>query len=615
MARTIVALLGGALVLLMFGCASSNTGAACDPAAESCTCSDVQPCPSGFVCESTSGTCVVDVDASTTDAPTDARRKGFGEPCLDRNECESEICILVGASGGRCTRLCTGGDCPSDWGCFGVIDIIEPGAVNEVCVPVVDQLCSACTTDAECTQIGADLCLTQPTGGRFCGRDCRSVACPSGFTCQDMSAGGEVIRQCVPTSGACDCDATSMGMTQSCTIMTPAPFSTTCGGTRTCQGAPGWGPCAPPSTTDDPDGSYTDDNCDGIDGDVSRGIFVAGGGSNTPTCGTSATSPCQTISYGIVRAATAGRNHVFVQTGTYNEVVVLVNGINVWGGYSFGWQRGPYSNPAHRVTITGGQDNAAGGDGEYLAVRAHDLIVPVTIGDLVIDAPNAVGVNASGNGRSSYGVHVESATVRLERVQILGGNGAPGSTGSTGADAALVDAQSYMHGTVGGNGDEFITSCNNSSRGGGGAAGSNTCTQSPSSRPMNGGGGGAGGTMDSSCTAGLCAGSACNARGGDNGGQAAYRNGSFGAPGSGGSGSDQCGPTTGGGVGFVQNGAGGSRQTGGTVANGYWYARGGTAGGTGENGGGGGGGGGAGGCDKGTDSYGAGGGGGGAVRV
>ncbi|MCL4226235.1 MAG: hypothetical protein KJZ91_17360 [Myxococcales bacterium] len=531
--------------------------------------------------------------------------KGFGEPCLDKAECQSNICIFVG-TGGRCTDLCAGGSCPADWGCFGVVDIIEPGSVHDVCVPVIDQLCSACTGDPECTQVGQDRCLTYPDGKRFCGRDCRNVACPGGYTCEDMSAGGTVIRQCVPQSGACDCDATSTGTTEACTIMTP--FSTTCAGSRTCQGATGWGACAPPSTTDEPDGNYQDANCDGIDGDVTRGIFVAGGGANTATCGLTAQTPCQTISHGIVRAAQAARTEVFVQTGTYNEVVVLLNGIDVWGGYSFSWQRGPYSNPAHRVTITGGLDSGTGGASEYLTVRAHNLIVPVTIGDVVLNGPNASGT-VDGNGRSSYVVHVNQATVRLERVQLVAGSGAAGAAGDNGLNAATVTAQSHMHGAVGGDGDEYVTACDDSTRGGGGARGTNTCSASPSSRDMDGGAGGRGGTMDTNCS---ILNLNYNARAGDAGSHADYRNGSFGQGGGGGSGGESCGATGNGGPGEVANGAGGTRQSGGTIATGYWYGRPGNPGGTGENGGGGGGGGGAGGCDQGTDSYGGGGGGGGA---
>src|SRR5688572_20997609 len=103
MHRVVLVLLGGAF---LFACASSKpSGNNCDPASESCSCDDATPCPAGFVCDDVSSTCVTDVDAPTvdpTDAPTDAPLKGFGEPCLDKGECASNICIFVG-TGGRCT--------------------------------------------------------------------------------------------------------------------------------------------------------------------------------------------------------------------------------------------------------------------------------------------------------------------------------------------------------------------------------------------------------------------------------------------------------------------------------------------------------------------------------
>lgn len=551
-----------------------------------------------------------DAPAVSIDAPPDAMLKGFGEPCTDTAQCDSHLCIAAG-SGGVCSKLC--GMCPDGWGCFGVLGALDPGQVAFVCVPVSNQLCSPCQTDSECTLIGMDKCLTENTGRKYCGRDCTTVSCPTGYDCSTETIGSATFKECVPHSGACDCNtAMQAGTTDACSISTT--FATTCAGTRTCAGVGGWGACTPPSPTDEPDATYMDQNCDGIDGDITKGIFVAGGGANTGTCGLTKMTPCQTISFGIVRGVQSGRPNVYVQAGTYNEVVVLVNGVNVWGGYDFNWQRGPYSNNANRVTVTGGQDTTTGGDGEYLTVRAHDLIVPVTMADLVLQGPAAQGLGgASGrDGRSSYVVHAKAAMVTLSRVQIIAGSGAPGGTGSAGTDAAIPDAQGFMVGDTGGNGDQFTTVCNSSSRGGGGGAASNSCSSSPSTRAMNGGSGGRGGTMDTDCSVFS---SNFNARAGDDGTNAGFVSGSFGVHGNGGSGGNSCGLTSSGNPGTIANGgAGGGGSNGylGGANSSYWYGSSGAGGSTGHNGSGGGGGGGGGGCDNGTDAYGAGGGGGGA---
>jgi hypothetical protein len=555
-----------------------------------------------------SGTSGVTTDASTStvddaapvvvDGPPKA---GFGENCNDSDDCESSLCILVGTHG-QCTQLC--GSCPDGYGCLGVTGIQIEGQVSFVCVPTSTQLCTTCSQDSECALIGMDKCVTYPDGDKACAQDCSVVGCPTGYSCNNVVIGNANYKQCMASSNACDCTAATPGAQQPCNITTPWNV---CLGSQSCAGASGWGQCQPPSATDDPDATYTDNNCDGIDGDLTKGIFVAGGGVDGGTCGLTYSTPCHSISYAIVRAVQANRPNVYVQSGTYSEVVVLLNGINVYGGYNFNWQRGAYSNPAHRVVISGAQDS----DGEWLAVRAHNLIVAPTLADLVIQAPNAQGTGGSTgrDGKSSYAIHVNAGKLNLQRVQILGGNGAAGTAGPAGQDAVTVDRQSYMDGTIGGDGREYNTTCDSSGRGGGGTAGTNTCTNSPSSRATNGGGGGAGGQMDTNCGVFSLD---YNARAGGNGGDAAFVVGTFGTAGAGGSGTDVCGPTTDGKPGFVANGTAGTGASGGYLSSGYWYGRSGANGGTGQNGSGGGGGGGSGGCDQGTDAYGAGGGGGGA---
>ena len=64
----------------------------------------------------------------------------------------------------------------------------------------------------------------------------------------------------------------------------------------------------PPATSDVPDGNYADDNCDGIDGDLDDGVFVAtaaNGGADNPDCGP-VDNPCATVDNGARRAKLIG---------------------------------------------------------------------------------------------------------------------------------------------------------------------------------------------------------------------------------------------------------------------------------------------------------------------
>ena len=245
----------------------SSSGSDCDPTTQVCTCDDANPCPAGWDCvDGTCQTVVVDggldaaqdaappLDANMTDA---APLKGFGDPCQDKSECESGICLFTGTDG-FCTRTCEASDCPDDFGCYGVLGVIEQGIVSQVCVPNTNLLCSPCQDDTECSTLGTHLCLDLGDGS-YCGQDCSVEDCPSGYHCQTVTRNGEDYRQCVPESGACSCDASTQGQTRPCTIQTPTGD---CQGQMTCLGSQGWGDCEPPSATDDPDDQYQDSNCD-----------------------------------------------------------------------------------------------------------------------------------------------------------------------------------------------------------------------------------------------------------------------------------------------------------------------------------------------------------------
>ena len=159
-------------------------------------------------------------DGPAVDAgPDGPPLKGFGEACTDRDQCQSNICIIVGTSG-VCSAVCPP-DCPDGYGCVGVTGAEIEGQISHVCVPTSNQLCTPCMQDSECTLIGMDKCLTYPDGDRVCARDCEDIGCPTGYACQTVNVGGANYRQCMPESGACDCTAANPGAMQPCNIMTP----------------------------------------------------------------------------------------------------------------------------------------------------------------------------------------------------------------------------------------------------------------------------------------------------------------------------------------------------------------------------------------------------------
>ncbi|MCA9514292.1 MAG: DUF1565 domain-containing protein, partial [Myxococcales bacterium] len=87
-----------------------------------------------------------------------------------------------------------------------------------------------------------------------------------------------------------------------------------------------------PTPGDDLAGDGLDSNCDGVDGDVTKGIFVSKDGVDTAP-GTRE-APVRTITRGLQRAAGALKRDVYVATGVYSESVALKPGLGVFGGYS-----------------------------------------------------------------------------------------------------------------------------------------------------------------------------------------------------------------------------------------------------------------------------------------
>ncbi len=204
--------------------------------------------------------------------------------------------------------------------------------------------------------------------------------------------------------------------------------------------------CTQTSTTDKPDLSFVDENCDGIDGDINGAIFVDTVTGNDGNPGTIA-SPKQTIGAGILAAAAATPvKDVYISKGTYAEAITLVDGVSLYGGYDAAntWQRAT----ANTTTIQ--SPTTVGIVAQNLTVASNEVqLVTVVSASASVAQPN-------GDGSSSIAVLVvNSNTLTLRGCTLRPGNGFNGSAGADGSPGAP--------GAIGGN-------ASGSTQGGGGGS-------------------------------------------------------------------------------------------------------------------------------------------------
>jgi hypothetical protein len=183
--------------------------------------------------------------------------------------------------------------------------------------------------------------------------------------------------------------------------------------------------CIFQSNEDLPDPLALDSNCDGIDGELINGVFVAKYGNDTLP-GT-LLSPVRTIQTAIDRAQSEGKRDVYVATGVYIGSIDLISGVHVHGGYSGDFhQHSPliyetviFGGPSS--TLSPGAINAAGIAGGLGATLAGFTVF---------------GTEALGSGSSSYGIHLLNCdeTVIISENTVYAGDGAKGLRGNDGLD-------------------------------------------------------------------------------------------------------------------------------------------------------------------------------------
>lgn len=148
-------------------------------------CSNDNDCGANETCGG--GTCI----------PTTQGEGGVGDSCSQEMCADDLICVQGNTGGPFCTRLCSGGDCPSGWACIGVNS--NRGTVN-LCLPSAEgggdaSFGERCDSGPECA---SGLCVTD--GQRaFCTELCMdNDGCPGEATCVSIPNGGGA---CVPSGG------------------------------------------------------------------------------------------------------------------------------------------------------------------------------------------------------------------------------------------------------------------------------------------------------------------------------------------------------------------------------------------------------------------------------
>jgi hypothetical protein len=168
-----------------------------------------------------------------------------------------------------------------------------------------------------------------------------------------------------------------------------------------------------------------------FDGDAADGIFVSAIGDDQNP-GTMA-APKRTLGAGVTRALALKGRDLYVTEGVYPEVLSVVNGISVYGGYDVSWHR----SPSNLTKITG-----SGGSFYMNAALATDVTAATTVQLVTLVAGPALGP-----GGTSYGVRgTASPGLVLDHVSI---RAAAGTAGGSGADGAK--------GADGGNGGSGVT--------------------------------------------------------------------------------------------------------------------------------------------------------------
>jgi hypothetical protein len=269
--------------------------------------------------------------------------------------------------------------------------------------------------------------------------------------------------------------------------------------------------CAPldpsvhPDAPDRPDLAFTDTNCDGVDGDAAKAVFVSTVDGSDAGTGTRL-NPFKTIQAGINAAAPGGRD-VYIAGGTYAESLALADDVSLYGGYE---REFLHRSPAEVTKIAG-----PGGPAALAAGDTGVVLQQLTLQGRPDVSGNSYGLRAIPDGAVASQVVLEEVTSTADAAGAAI-NGFSGGTGLTGFGLAGGAGGAGGCNTVGSPG--FLGSGSGvGSPGANGANGTVIAQSGPSwlrqsasnggtGAPGAGGRGGTGGTGDNNFGIAVCGG-------------------------------------------------------------------------------------------------------------
>ncbi len=203
-----------------------------------------------------------------------------------------------------------------------------------------------------------------------------------------------------------------------------------------------------PGAWDEPDPSYVDADCDGIDGDADGSVFVDPYDGDDLNDGLSTSTAVATLDTGIAIALAEGLDWLLIAEGTVELLGSFEEGVHLAGGYDAmaSWSRDPAILPVIPLPADGALIEGWSAATEWQQLELH--------------AASATGYI----GAASIALRVhDTRGLRLQSCAIYAGQGAPGSQGSDGVGGAAGS-----HGSDGDDGCHACETCSDPGPGGGG---------------------------------------------------------------------------------------------------------------------------------------------------